>query len=226
MRPDRAFHDRDAIFFDFDGVIVDSVEAKIQAFGELYRPFGDAVRLAVMAYQRAHPGETRYDKIPRFHRDLLGVALTGPEIERWCARLGDIVIDRVVESPLLPDVAATLAALQDAGVRMHVVSGTPQDELALIARRKRIDGYFHSLEGSPRSKPAILSTLIAAHGLSPHRCLFVGDAMTDHDAAAAFAMPFLGCMTAGSHPFPPGTAVVARLGEACAAEKPGRRDAA
>ena len=103
----------DAVFFDFDGVIADSVDAKIIAFGELYREFGAEVRAAVMAYQRAVPGETRFDKIPKFHRELLGIELTPDEITHWCDRLSDIVLDEVVASPLLPDVPEILTRLRD-----------------------------------------------------------------------------------------------------------------
>src|SRR3569623_3572376 len=103
----------DAVFFDFDGVIADSVDAKIIAFGELYREFGTEVRAAVMAYQRAVPGETRFDKIPKFHRELLGIELTPDELTHWCDRQSDIVLDEVVASPLLPDVTAIHTRLRE-----------------------------------------------------------------------------------------------------------------
>ncbi|MFA5962415.1 MAG: HAD hydrolase-like protein [Sphingomonas sp.] len=203
----------DAIFFDFDGVIADSVDAKIMAFGELYRDFGPAVRAAVMAYQRAVPGETRFDKIPKFHRELLGIELTPVEIAEWCDRLSDIVLDEVVASPLLPDVPEVLALLLECGVPAHIVSGTPHDELQIIVERKGLRGFFASARGAPQKKHVIVEEILTAEGLSRERCLFVGDAMTDHDCASACAMAFLGCAAAGQSPFPAGTRVVERLGE-------------
>jgi phosphoglycolate phosphatase-like HAD superfamily hydrolase len=215
----------DAIFFDFDGVIADSVDAKIMAFGELYREFGPAVRAAVMAYQRAVPGETRFDKIPKFHRELLGIELTPAEITGWCDRLSDIVLDEVVASPLLPDVPEILALLQAQGVPAHIVSGTPHDELQIIVDRKGLRGFFASARGAPQKKPVIVEEILAAEGLSRERCLFVGDAMTDHDCAEACAMDFLGRAAAGQNPFPAGTRMVERLGEAFLAPSGLRRAA-
>lgn len=215
----------DAVFFDFDGVIADSVDAKIIAFGELYREFGAEVRAAVMAYQRAVPGETRFDKIPKFHRELLGIELTPDEITHWCDRLSDIVLDEVVASPLLPDVPEILTRLRDRGVPAHIVSGTPHDELQLIVDRKGLRRYFASARGAPQKKHVIVEDILAATGLTRERCLFVGDAMTDYDCAQACRLDFLGRIEPGHNPFPDGTPIVERLGEALLPPADARRAA-
>lgn len=200
------------VFFDFDGVIADSVDAKIDAFGELYRPFGEDVRQKVMAYQRAHPGETRYEKIPMFHRDLLGVALNEGDIELWCERLSDIVLDQVVRSALLPDVMDVLITLRLQGIAAHVVSGTPHDELQIIVDRKGLRGFFRTVRGSPEHKDVIVRDIMARDALTADDCIFVGDAMTDHACAQACAIDFVGVAPGMAHPFPQGTFVVDRLG--------------
>jgi len=215
----------DGIFFDFDGVIADSVDAKIMAFGELYREFGPEVRAAVMAYQRAVPGETRFDKIPRFHRDLLGIELSPDEITHWCDRLSDIVLDEVVASPLLPDVPEILTLLRDQGVPAHIVSGTPHDELQVIVDRKGLRAFFASARGAPQKKHVIVEDILAATGLARERCLFVGDAMTDYDCAQTCRLDFLGRVERGQNPFPAGTLIVERLGEALLPPRAGRRAA-
>lgn len=201
------------IFFDFDGVIVDSVDAKIAAFGELYDEFGSEVRRKVEAYQRAVPGETRFDKIPRFHRDLLGISLTSSQVSEWCDRLSDIVLDQVVASPLLPDVAQVLGMLMRQGTPCFIVSGTPDDELHQIVQRKGLDPFFKSVHGSPAKKAAIVREIMSGLGIAAEDCLFIGDAMTDFDCAAECGLGFLGCAPDGKGPFPQGTHVVSRLGE-------------
>ena len=216
----------DCVFFDFDGVIADSVDAKIHAFGQLYSGFGEDIRQKVEAYQRAVPGETRYDKIPKLHREHLGVTLSAEEVETWCARLSDLVLDAVVDSPLLPDVIDVLEQLQAAQIPSHIVSGTPHDELAIILRRKGLSHYFRSAEGAPRRKETIVDGLLELHRLDPARCLFVGDAMTDHRCATACAISFLGRAAAGDGPFPVGTWVVERLGQAFPIGETGMRRAA
>lgn len=215
----------DCVFFDFDGVIADSVDAKIHAFGELYAEFGAGVRAAVMAYQRAVPGETRFDKIPKFHAGLLGITLTAEEVTTWCQRLSDIVLDQVVASPLLPDVPEVLAMLVARGVQAHVVSGTPHDELQIIVDRKDLRQYFRSVRGAPQKKDVIVRDIMATQGLQVERCLFIGDAMTDYACASATGMDFLGRADRRHNPFPPGTHVVDRLGKAWFSTLPAKRAA-
>lgn len=215
----------DCIFFDFDGVIVDSVDAKIAAFGELYDEFGPEIRAAVEEYQRDVPGETRFDKIPRFHRDLLGETLSAEEIGEWCDRLSDIVLDQVVAAPLLPSVREVLAQLVRQGTPAHIVSGTPHDELQVIVERKGLSPFFRTARGAPEKKAAICADIMAREGYRADRCLFVGDAMTDYDCARAVGMDFLGRADDAVGPFPSGTSVVPAIGDyflAKAAPRPAR----
>ena len=48
-----------AIIFDFDGVVVESGEIKTQAFGDLYRTYGETVMTAVMQYHSLQTGACR-----------------------------------------------------------------------------------------------------------------------------------------------------------------------
>jgi len=201
----------DCVFFDFDGVIVDSVEAKIEAFGELYAEFGPGVRSIVEGYQRAVPGETRYAKIPRFHRELLGIELSEPEIREWAGRLRDIVVDRVIACPLLPGVDETLSLLARRGIPAHVVSGTPEDELAVIAEARGLAPFFRSMRGSPRAKSDIVGEILGREDYAPRSCLFVGDATSDLACARECGLDFVGVAPTETHPFPEETRVVRNL---------------
>ncbi|MEO0439491.1 MAG: HAD-IA family hydrolase [Pseudomonadota bacterium] len=203
----------DCIFFDFDGVIADSVDAKITAFGQLYDEFGPDVRRAVEDYQRAVPGETRFDKIPRFHSELLGISLSEAEIIQWCDKLSSIVLDEVVKSDLLPDVPEVLANLERQNIQAHIVSGTPHDELQIIVDRKGLAPFFRTARGAPEKKASIVRDIMATEALTASQCLFVGDAMTDFDCAEQCDMAFLGRAEPFGNPFPAGTFVVQRLGE-------------
>ncbi|MCX5934210.1 MAG: hypothetical protein NTU99_05390, partial [Pseudanabaena sp. LacPavin_0818_WC45_MAG_42_6] len=50
----------DAIVFDFDGVLVESVDVKTQAFGTLYAEYGDLIVEQVKAYHLLHGGVSRF----------------------------------------------------------------------------------------------------------------------------------------------------------------------
>ena len=42
------------IFFDFDGVIAESVSAKTDAFKEIYLPYGNEIANKVVEYHKLH----------------------------------------------------------------------------------------------------------------------------------------------------------------------------
>ena len=61
-----------ALIFDFDGVILDSVSIKTEAFAELYLQYGKIIQNKVVQYHLKHGGISRYNKIKYFHSEFLG----------------------------------------------------------------------------------------------------------------------------------------------------------
>ena len=52
------------IFWDFDGVIKDSVLVKSDAFEELFLPFGSDVAKKIRMHHEDNGGMSRHDKLP------------------------------------------------------------------------------------------------------------------------------------------------------------------
>lgn len=201
----------DALFLDFDGVILESADIKTRAFTEMYRPYGDDVLAAALAHHKAHGGISRRQKIRHCHATLLGRTLTVEELDRLALHFSHLVEDAVVGAAWVPGAEALLASLRDR-LPMFVVSGTPEVELRRIVARRGIADWFHEVRGSPPEKPPIIRELLADHGLAADRVLFVGDSMTDHDAAAATGLAFVGRVRAGEASFfPAGTTVISDL---------------
>lgn len=197
----------DAVFFDFDGVIVESNEVKIEAFRRIYEPYGDEVVEKVLAEHVRQEGVSRVVKLERFHRDYLGIELDAAGLAELADRYCALVEEAVVAVAEVPGARAALAAWRDR-CPLYVVSGTPEDELRRIARRRGLDGYFRAVFGSPRRKTDIISAVLAETGVAPDRTLFVGDSRTDYDAAKAVGARFLGRVPAWREScFPEGTDV-------------------
>lgn len=200
--------DLDVIFFDFDGVLVESNEVKIAAFHRLYAPYGEDVVTKVLAEHVRHEGVSRVVKLERFHREFLDIHLDETALADLAEQYSAMVEDAVVACDAVPGAMDALAAWHGHCL-LYVVSGTPQDELRRIAGRRAMSGYFDIVFGSPRVKPDIVRTVLYEREIAPHRALFVGDSMTDYDAAQATGARFLGRVPAWrkSH-FPADTLVV------------------
>ncbi|MEM6846860.1 MAG: HAD family hydrolase [Pseudomonadota bacterium] len=197
------------VFFDFDGVIVDSVTVKTDAFVALYEDDGQEVMEAVRTYHLAHTGMSRYGKLRHFQRTLVGRADDDDTVEALAQQFGAIVKERVIASAEISGAEDTLRALVAAGIPAHVASATPQRELEEIIEARGLTPYFSGINGTPTSKREALETS-TAKGAKPR--LMVGDAMADFRAAHDAGVPFLGVVPNGHQsPFPEGTEAIADL---------------
>lgn len=66
--------------------------------------------------------------------------------------------------------------------------------------------YFREILGSPIKKPEHVKTLLARYRLLPERCVFIGDALTDYNAAKSTGLHFVGIYSEVD--FPDGTCVL------------------
>ena len=87
------------IFFDFDGVLVESVEIKNYAFRNLYAEHGEGIVEKVLAHHAEHGGISRVLKIRHCHWAFLGIDLTHQDLTALAARFSDDVEELVTACP-------------------------------------------------------------------------------------------------------------------------------
>lgn len=197
--------DIQAIFWDFDGVIADSTEVKSQAFEEMFTPYGETIRKKVLEHHQLNGGISRVEKIEHSFRHFIGQPLSQAELDQKCELYSTLVKQKVIESPLIPGAESTLQALYP-DIPMFVVSGTPEDELVDITRERNLSRYFKRILGSPVKKPEHVRNLLQEFQLDPAFCVFIGDALTDLNAAEASGTHFIGIH--GFNTFPASTVVL------------------
>jgi len=182
----------DAIIFDFDGVLAESVNVKTQAFASLYAEYGDAVVAEVEKYHLDNGGISRFEKFRYFQTEILKrPPLTDSDVADLADAFSVLVTDQVVAAPMA---SGAQEFLETAGrqLRLFVVSGTPTSELEEIISRRNLSKKFAGVWGSPRSKSENIAELLSDHGLSPGRCVMIGDALADYEGAVANGVHFLG----------------------------------
>lgn len=178
-----------AIFWDFDGVIKESVDVKNRAFYQLFLPFGDVVALRVCEHHIGNGGMSRMDKMP-LYLQWAGQASTDSTIDAFCMRFGEMVLQAVVDAAWVPGVEALLRANPYCQT-FFVVSATPQGELEEILHKLDLTQCFSRIYGAPTRKMDSIQMALAEQGFEPCDCLMIGDALADLEAAKANAVPFL-----------------------------------
>ena len=177
------------IFWDFDGVIKDSLEVKGDAFYGMFEPFGIDVAMRVRDHHERNGGMSRYEKLP-LYLHWSGVQPSPKVVDEFAERFGQIVTNRVIDSSWVRGVESYLR--ENPYEQTYIlVSATPHDELLFIVESLRLTECFFEVHGSPLSKQEALHNAIQLHGFNPDLCLMIGDSLADYEAANANEVSFL-----------------------------------
>ena len=170
------------IFFDFDGVIAESVSAKTDAFEEMYLPYGRDIAAKVVEYHKSHGGVSRYEKFKYFHKEFLNEIIDQKKIDELANQFSDLVLDKVIISNEVVGAKYFIEKYHEK-LQFWVITGTPTKEIELIVEKRKLSSFFNGLHGSPKNKRYWTESLIRKHSLKRDEIIFLGDATTDMDAA-------------------------------------------
>jgi phosphoglycolate phosphatase-like HAD superfamily hydrolase len=169
------------IFWDFDGVIKESVSVKTDAFVELFQPYGNDVCNKVRQHHIMNGGMSRFDKIPLYLK-WSNTTPTSAKVDEMCTKFSRIVKNKVINSAWVPGVEKFLCSNKGRCI-LIMVSATPQDELEDICKSLKLDKKFSKIYGSPATKSSSIKISMRDYGVLPEVCLMIGDAQADIDAA-------------------------------------------
>lgn len=177
------------VFWDFDGVIKDSVEVKSVAFEALFLPYGHEIARRVRQHHEANGGISRFDKIPLYLR-WAGEPVNDSRIQEFCNRFSKLVLQAVIDAPWVPGVHEYL--LRHYTQKYFVlVTATPQDEIQHIVDILDIAYCFREVHGAPKKKASAIGDVLHRLHCNANQALMVGDADTDLMAAQNNSVPFL-----------------------------------
>ena len=170
-----------AIIFDFDGVILESVDIKGWAFRKLFEEYPDAVDI-IVAYHYANGGVPRYDKFRHIYKEILKQPLSDSKFEELCCRFADLVFKKVLGCEFV-DGALEFLEKYYKKYSFFIVSGTPHEEIQEIVKGRNLTKYFKGVFGSPTAKSVWTANILKDNGFDAKEVLWVGDALSDWRAA-------------------------------------------
>jgi phosphoglycolate phosphatase-like HAD superfamily hydrolase len=180
--------DTRAIALDFDGVFVDSLEAKRTAYLDVFDRY-PAHCATLTRLRDADPAANRVVFLRRAVDEVFGTPGNEALYSELLADLSSAMTRRVSECPEIRGAQRLLAALERWPV--YIVSLTPQDDLRAIVHARGLTPRCRDVYGCPPySKPDALLAIVARERLpSPDTLLVVGDSASDVAAARAIGAP-------------------------------------
>jgi phosphoglycolate phosphatase-like HAD superfamily hydrolase len=177
------------IFFDFDGVLAESVSIKTEAFRQLYICHGEKVAAKIVKHHIENGGISRFEKF-KIYQDWLGLESGPYKIKELSLQFSELVKQGVIDAP---EVRGTLSFLKKFSKHYQrwIISGTPTAEINEIVAKRGLSEYFSAVYGSPEKKEEWINYIINKWNLKKKETVYVGDAVSDHTAAIDSEIVFI-----------------------------------
>ena len=188
-RVDTLLKEKQVIFWDFDGVIKDSITAKSLGYEKLFLPFGEEVVKRINHHHGSNGGISRFKKIP-LYLDWAGETVSTLKVQQFCNQFSNLVEQAVIDSPWVPGVYEYLK-LHHIRQVFILMTGTPQEEIERILFSLEISPYFMEIHGAPKSKVNVVKDVLQRLNYSSKQALIIGDSETDFEAAEENNVTFL-----------------------------------
>ena len=180
------------IFWDFDGVIMDSMPIRNKGFELVLAEFPKDEVAKLMQFHLANGGLSRYVKFRYFFEEIKGVSVTENEINEWATKFSSVMKQELLDKGLLIQDSVEFIKENHKNYTMHIVSGSDQAELRYLCEKLGIQEYFYSIHGSPIPKKQLVQDLLHEHSYSATESVLIGDSVNDFEAAETNNIDFLG----------------------------------
>ena len=180
------------ILWDFDGVILDSMEVRSWGFREIFKDFSSELVDKLIEYHLENGGLSRYVKIRYMYETLLGKSITDEEVLEYAENFSKLMkIELTNPKNLIMD-AVDFIKENYQNYNFHIVSGSDQKELRFLCKELKIEQYFISIHGSPTPKKQLVKDLMMKHNYEISATSLIGDSINDYEAAVNNSIKFMG----------------------------------
>ncbi len=178
------------LFWDFDGVIKDSVYAKTEAFVDLFKDSSPEVKNKIKLHHEANGGMSRFEKIPLYMEWSDYQDINVSTINEHADRYSKIVFNKVVNSKWVEGVLEYIMKYKK-NQKMYLITATPQIEIENILKYLQISDLFIQVFGHPSSKVKVIQDILLGTKIKEDKSCMIGDSLTDLNAAKENHIPFV-----------------------------------
>ena len=189
------------IILDFDGVILESMDIKTNAFRKLFNDYPGHLD-AIVDYHIRNGGVSRYKKFSYIYNNILKLPLDEDKLKELGEKFSHLVLQEMLRCPFVHGVQEFLDEYSKR-LKLFIASGTPQEELHLIVKERGLLDYFKGVYGTPALKTEIIWHILDEECIKKEEAIFVGDALSDYEDAKKVGIPFVAIFNGSnkSNPF-------------------------
>lgn len=188
----KELENKKVILWDFDGVILDSMDVREKGFRQVLSGYAEDQVERLLDYHNKNGGLSRYVKFRYFLKEILEEEVDEEIVAEMSDKFSEIMRKELTtKEKLIPEVLDFIKA-KHAKFDMHIVSGSDGDELRFLASQLGISHYFKSIQGSPKPKISLVEDILEQYNNIRQEVCLIGDSINDYDAAHANGIDFYG----------------------------------
>jgi phosphoglycolate phosphatase-like HAD superfamily hydrolase len=181
------------IFWDFDGVIKDSVQVKTNAYLDLFSEADPLTKKKIKEHHLQNGGMSRFIKIP-IYMEWNQIEKNDSIVKGYLEKFAKDVAESVISSPWIAGVEEVISKKLDNQIFV-IVTGTPQDEIDYIIYNLKLNDKFDRIFGSPSNKADVIKNTLTEYQINRIDALMIGDSESDFIASDKNGIDFLFCET-------------------------------
>lgn len=181
------------IFFDFDGVILDSMDIRDYGFKTILSPYDRFNKMKdFIKYHRFNAGLSRFHKIRYFFKEYLDEEISDEKVNEMAEEFSKIMRKELIDKKYLIKQTVEFMEKNYLKYNFYIVSGSEQEELRYICKNLGIEIYFKEILGSPIHKNELVKMTVEKDKLNSEESILIGDSINDYEAAESNGLDFYG----------------------------------
>jgi len=186
------FTGKTVIFWDFDGVILDSMPTREYGFKNVLEKYPNNEVEKLLDFHRKNGGLSRYVKFRYFFEEIRNETLSNEKLSKLTDSYSEIMRERLCLRENLISETINYIKKHQHNYTMHIVSGSDGNELRYLCNQLIISQYFKTIEGSPTPKIELVRDLLKKFNYNKEELCLIGDSINDFDAAKSNKIDFFG----------------------------------
>lgn len=180
------------IIFDFDGVIIDSMDVRASGVSGVFSHYDKNLVDKFIEYYRYNAGLSKFIKIKYFYNEILGKDISDEKINEYSNQLSNIMKEKLVSKEILIDDTFEFIKNNYRKFNFHIASGSEEVELRFLCDKLEISQYFKCINGAPLHKNDLVNKIIEENNYKREETIIIGDSINDFDAAEINNIGFVG----------------------------------
>jgi len=184
--------------FDFDGVIIDSTEVKVDEYRNLFSQFtkNEVTLNKIINIYRNSAGIPRETTLKKVFKEVLDKTISDQEVENLSLDYSKKIFQRLETILPLKGFLEYIAIHKE--INKHIISGAPNSDVSYLIKKLNLTKYFKSIKGGPLNKKNEITNIRKLAKVKAQNIIYFGDQKNDCIAAKSAGVNFIG-INAGSN---------------------------